>query len=483
MDRPATFNQNLFLWTGIYRGLWASVLALALVCPMRAAEGKTILSSTAVPGSFSRLVKIASPSVVNISAVKIVRRSEKETLPFGRTDPLNEFFNRFYNDQLPGELRQNSLGTGFIIDKEGFIITNNHVVEQSDEIKVKLADKREFSAVIIGRDPLTDVALIRIESDVPLKPLLLGNSDRLEVGDWVVAIGNPFGLGHTVTAGIVSAMYRQLGSGPFENFIQTDAPINPGNSGGPLLNTSGEVVGIATLIISQNGGSLGIGFAIPINMVKDLLPQLKAGKVVRGWMGIMIQKITTDLKTKFMLNDEKGALVSDVVVGGPADKAGIRRGDVIVAYDRKAVNQVEDLSQMVASSAVGKAVVVEAIRAGRKQSFNVSIEALAETGEPPVAEEDRMDLGLVLQQVTPDLARKYELPRSSGLLVVEVEIDTAADQAGLAPGDIILEIDRAPVKDFTTFAQKIDATGKGETVLLLIDRLGSTLFLTIKIRE
>jgi serine protease Do len=476
-------NQNSHVSTCIYRGLWTIILAMALVCPIRAADSKSPPSSAAVPGSFSQLVKKASPSVVNISAVKIVRHSEKDPLPFDQADPLNEFFNRFYRDQLPREFRQNSLGTGFIIDQEGFIITNNHVVEQSDEIKVKLADKREYSAVIIGRDPLTDVALIRIETDTPLKPLILGNSDRLEVGDWVIAIGNPFGLGHTVTAGIVSAMYRQLGFGPFENFIQTDAPINPGNSGGPLLDTAGEVVGIATLIISQDGGSLGIGFAIPINLVKDLLSQLKAGKVVRGWMGIMIQKITPDLKTKFLLNDENGALVSDVVAGGPADRAGIRRGDVIVAYDRKAVNQAEDLSRMVASSAVGKSVVVEAIRSGQKQKFSISIEELAETSEPPIAEEVRMDLGLVLQQVTPDLARKYGLQRTSGLLVVEVESDTAADHAGLAPGDIILEVDRLPVKDFAAFAQKIDAAGLGETVLLLIDRLGSTLFLTIKIDE
>ena len=483
MVRHVNLNQNSHVLTGICRGLLTILLVMAPVWPITAAEGKRPFLSTALPGSFSQLVKKASPSVVNISAVKIVRRPEKDTLPFGPVDPFNEFFNRFYRDQLPEEFRQNSLGTGFIIDSEGFIITNNHVVEQSDEIKVRLADKREFSAEIIGRDPLTDVALIRINSDVPLKPLILGDSDQLEVGDWVVAIGNPFGLGHTVTAGIVSAMYRQIGSGPYENFIQTDAPINPGNSGGPLLNTAGEVVGITTLIFSQSGGNLGIGFAIPINMAKDLLPQLKIGKVVRGWMGIMIQKITADLKTKFLLNSEKGALVADVLAGGPADKAGIRRGDVIVAYNHKAVNDVNELSQIVASSAVGKTVVVDVIRSGLKQSFNVSIEELAETMEPAVAEEDRMDLGMVLQQVTPELARKYGLPRTSGLLVVEVEIDTAADQAGLAPGDIILEVDRMPVKDFAGFGQKIDASGKGATVLFLIDRLGSTLFLTIKTRQ
>jgi serine protease Do len=268
-----------------------------------------------IPGSFADLAKKASPSVVNISTVKVLKGRGPMPMPFGQGDPFRDFFERFFHDQIPKDFRQQSLGTGFIIDKEGYILTNNHVVEMADEIKVKFSDGKEYEAKAIGRDPKTDLALIKIESDESLKTLPLGDSEKLEVGDWVVAIGNPFGLGNTVTAGIVSAKYRQIGAGSYDNFIQTDASINPGNSGGPLLDTNGAVVGINTAIFSQSGGNIGIGFAIPVNMAKELLPQLKKGKVVRGWLGVMIQKITPELKEKLNLKDEKGALVADVTKG------------------------------------------------------------------------------------------------------------------------------------------------------------------------
>ena len=274
------------------------------------------------PGSFAGLIKKASPSVVNILAVKIIRTPDQGSPSFGMEDPLRDFFERFFGEQLPKEFRQNALGTGFIIDKEGFILTNNHVVEKTEEIKVRLSNEKEYKAEIIGRDPKTDLALIKIKTDMALTALSFGDSDKVEVGDWVVAIGNPFGLGNTVTAGIVSAKYRQIGGGPYDNFIQTDASINPGNSGGPLLNMDGEVVGVNSAIFSQSGGNIGIGFAIPINMAKELLPQLRAGKVRRSWLGVMIQDITPELKDKLGLATEEGALVSDVVSGGPAEKAG-----------------------------------------------------------------------------------------------------------------------------------------------------------------
>lgn len=388
-----------------------------LLFPCSVIAGQTRPNQTSGAGSFSPLVKHASPSVVNISAVKIIKRSEEIQLPFGNNDPLQEFFNRLFKHQIPPGSRQNSLGTGFIIDSEGFILTNNHVVEQSDEIKVRTADNREYSADIVGRDPLTDLVLIRIKPDDPLVSLFLGDSDKLEVGDWVVAIGNPFGLGHTVSAGIVSAMYRQIGAGPYDNFIQTDAPINPGNSGGPLLNTSGEVIGITTLIFSQSGGNIGIGFAIPVNLAKDLLPQLKKGKVVRGWVGINLQKITPELKATLKLKDERGALVAYVLAGGPADKAGIRRGDVIVSFDEKEIKDSNELPHMAASTTIGKAIVVEVIRMGQKQNFRVTIEELQEDIEPLMTAADRMELGMVLQQVTPELARKYDLPRTGGQIL------------------------------------------------------------------
>ena len=433
-------------------------------------------------GSFSHLVKIASPSVVNISTVTTVKGQQQVPMPFGPDDPFRDFFERYFGGQIPREYKQRNLGTGFIIDPKGFILTNNHVVEQSDEIKVKTANDKEYAAEIIGRDPMTDLALIHIDTNVPLIPLPLGDSDQLEVGDWVVAIGNPFGLGNTVTAGIVSAKYRQIGAGAYDNFIQTDTPINPGNSGGPLLNIAGEVVGINTAIFSQGGGSVGIGFSIPINMVKDLLPQLKKGKVIRGWIGVIIQKVTPELKDKLDLPDEKGALVSDVVSKGPADASGIRRGDVIVSFDGKPVRESRELPYIVASTPVGKKVTVEVVRNREKMRTEVRV------GELKTAEEEfqqmpkgEPDLGLTLQEITPELAKQYDLAETSGLIVVYVEDNSPASEADLRSGDIILEIDRTPVKSLAAFKRKIQQYKKGNTILFLINRDGSTLFLTLTI--
>ncbi|NNG07041.1 MAG: DegQ family serine endoprotease [Desulfobacteraceae bacterium] len=455
----------------------------SLLYPISAPEAQTTSTVAAIPGSFSGLAKGASPSVVNISTVKVVKGRERAPLPFGPNDPFREFFDRFFGDQLPKDFRQRSLGSGFIINKEGLILTNNHVVEKTDEIKVTLSDKREFRAEIIGRDPKTDLALIRIEADTPLEPLPLGDSEKLDVGDWVVAIGNPFGLGHTVTAGIVSAKFRQLGAGSYDNFIQTDASINPGNSGGPLLNTVGEVVGINSAIFTQTGGSVGIGFAIPINMAKDLLPQLKKGKVVRGWLGVLIQKITPELKDKLDLKDEKGALVADVVSGGPAEKAGLKRGDVIVSFDGKEIEEMKQLPYVVASTPVGKMVTVELIRKGKKNALQVEVGELKEEAEPPVVAEAEPNLGLTLKEITPELARNFRLSETSGLVVVQVEANSPAAEAGVAPGDIILEVDQESMKSLAEFNKKMGSYTAGDTVLLLINRRGSTLYITLKIWE
>lgn len=439
------------------------------------------------PASFSQLVKDARPSVVNISTVKTIKGGIQVPLPFGGPsgprDPFRDFFDRFFRDQLPKDFKQKSLGSGFIIDKRGFILTNNHVVEKTDKITVKLADDTEFNAKIIGRDPKTDLALIRIKTDRELKPLPLGDSDKLEVGDWVVAIGNPFGLGNTVTAGIVSAKYRRIGAGSYDNFIQTDASINPGNSGGPLLNTAGEVIGINSAIFSKTGGNIGIGFAIPINMAKDLLPQLKKGKVVRGWLGVMIQEITPDLKDKLNLKDENGALVADVTKGGPADKAGIKRGDVIVSFDGREIKEMKDLPYIVASTPVGKVVSVEVIRKGKREGLRVKIGELEDEKRPEEEREPRPELGLTVEELTPQLARNLGLSETSGLVVVRIENDSPAEEAGIRPGDIIMEIDQAPVKDLEEFYRKIKSYKKGDTILLLIKRGGATLYLTLKVPE
>jgi len=445
------------------------------------AASKNSALQAANPGSFARLVKKASPSVVNISAVRVIKTPEQSPFPFGSADPLKDFFERFFREQMPKEFRQNSLGTGFIIDKEGHILTNNHVVEQTTEIKVKLINNREYMAKIIGRDPLTDLALIQINPDQSLVTLEFGDSDRVDVGDWVLAIGNPYGLGNTVTAGIVSAKYRQIGAGAYDNFIQTDTPINPGNSGGPLLNVAGEVIGINTALFSESGGSVGIGFAIPINMARELLPQLRKGKVVRGWLGVMIQKITPELKAKLNLIDEKGALVSDVVAGGPAHRAGIQRGDVVISFNGKMIDASSDLPYIVAGTPVGKAVAVAVIRTGQKMVFQVETGELKEEDEFIAPAESSTSLGMLLQQLTPELAQKLDLPAKSGLLVVQVESNSPAAEAGLVPGDIILEVDQTAVSNLPEFNRSVKGLQDDDTVLFLIDRGGTTIYITLRI--
>jgi serine protease Do len=459
----------------------AARVIIAVLLVMGSSESFSAMNAETHFGSFSRLVKIANPSVVNISTVKTIKEEREGQTPFGPNDPMRDFFEHYFGGQIPKKYKQTNLGTGFIIDQKGFILTNNHVVEQTDEIRVRTADGKEFAAKIVGRDPMTDLALIRIKSDTPFIPLILGDSNRVEVGDWVVAIGNPFGLGNTVTAGIVSAKYRQIGAGAYDNFIQTDTPINLGNSGGPLLNTDGEVIGINTAIFSQSGGSVGIGFAIPINMAKDLLPQLKKGKVIRGWIGVTIQRVTPELKNKLNLPDEKGALVSDVDPRGPADKSGIKRGDVIVSFDDKPIRESRELPYIVASTPLGKTVFVEVIRNREKMRAEVKVSELKIEEELQQGSKAQPSFGMTLQEITPEIAQQYDLAETSGLIIVNVESNSPAAEADLRSGDIILEVDQIPVTSLTAFNRKVQQYKEGDTILFLINREGSTLFLTLTI--
>lgn len=459
------------------------IIAPPGLTPVVSAQASSIVPGA--PGSFSDLVNEARDSVVNISTVKIVKRDSFPLFrgPMDREDPFRDFFERFFRDQIPKEYRQKSLGSGFVIDEEGYILTNNHVVEKTDEIKVVMADSREYEAEIVGRDPKTDLALIKISADRPLKTLPMGDSDALNVGDWVLAIGNPFGLEWTVTAGIVSAKYRRIGTDSYANFIQTDASINPGNSGGPLLNTKGEVVGINSAIFSRTGGSIGIGFAIPVNLAKELLPQLKEGKVVRGWLGVMIQHITPELQDKLDLKDQTGALVADVTAGGPADKAGIKRGDVIVTFDGKEVLEMSELPMMVGASPVGKEVEVEAIRKGRKKTFEVKLGQLDEDMDPSEPVDVRTDLGMAVEEITADHAAHFNLPVDEGLVVVGVQSDSPAAEAGIRPGDMVLEVDQQVVRTLAEYQEAVSGYDEGETILFLIQRGGNTLYLTVKVWE
>ena len=363
------------------------------------------------------------------------------------------------------------MGSGFIMSKEGYILTNNHVVEDADQIKVKLAGGKEFEGKVVGRDPKTDLALVKIAGNSDLQPLKLGNSDDLKVGNWVVAVGSPFGLEQTVTAGIVSAKGRVIGSGPYDNFIQTDASINPGNSGGPLINLQGEVVGINTAIVASGQG---IGFAIPINMAKEIAPQLqKQGHVTRGLLGVAIQDVTPELAKSLGLKESKGALVSQVVPGGPADKAGIEQGDVIVSFDGRRVDDSKDLSRIVASTTVGKTVTVKLLRDGKEVERQAKVgemeeENTAKTEKSPM----HPSLGVTVQNLTPQVARELGLKNSAGVVVTGVEPGSPAAEAMIQAGDVIQAVNRKPVKNVDDFVKIVEKAkeGGGKSLLLLVQR-------------
>jgi serine protease Do len=335
---------------------------------------------------FVTLAKKLQPVVVNVSTTQIAPGLPPGARPDQEEDPMNEFLERFFGQRSPsGRSQQRSLGSGFIIGSDGSIVTNAHVVEKAKKIIVKLPDKREFEAKLLGKDLKTDVALIKIDSKESLPTAELGNSEQLQVGEWVMAIGNPFGLDSSVTSGIVSAKGRHIGAGPYDNFIQTDTPINPGSSGGPLVNLRGQVVGINMAIISQTGGNMGIGFATPINLVKELLPQLEAkGKVTRGWMGIAIQEVTPDLANAFGLQKPQGALVAQVVTGGPAERGGIKVGDIITEYDGQQVKEANDFPLMVARTQVNREVQLKVLREGKNVPFRVTVAEMPEAPEEKI---------------------------------------------------------------------------------------------------
>ncbi len=369
----------LLLGYGLYLGGTDLLRSARSVSPATAAETKPAPASWAPsrPDTLAPVVADVKPAVVNISTVQAVRQTRRG---FRGQDPYEEFFGRFFGGPMPQESRpQQSLGSGFIIDKDGYILTNLHVIGNADKIMVKLANEKEYEARLVGRDPRTDLALIKISARGDLPVVRLGDSDALQVGDWVLAIGNPFGLEQTVTAGIVSAKGRVIGDGPYDDFIQTDAAINPGNSGGPLFNTQGEVVGINTAIFSQSGGNIGIGFAVPVNMAKSLLPQLKAkGRVSRGWLGVSIGPVTDEALKELKLQDTKGALVMEVVEQSPADRAGLQSGDVIIGFNGKEITRAQDLPRLVGATPLGKEVTLQVIREGRPLGLKATIREFRE---------------------------------------------------------------------------------------------------------
>jgi serine protease Do len=422
-----------------------------------------------VPASFSQLAEAVGPAVVNIRTVKtlkgggpVFRHFQRE--PGGRENPFNEFFERFFGDEMQREFKQPSLGSGFIIDQDGHVVTNNHVIEDADQIKVKLNDENEFDAQVVGRDPSTDLALLKIKSknhDFPV--VKLGDSSQLRVGQWVVAIGSPFGLERTVTAGIVSAKGRVIGSGPYDDFIQTDASINPGNSGGPLLNLKGEVIGINTAIVATGQG---IGFAIPINLAKGVIAQLQSGgEVTRGWLGVAIQDVNPEMAEYYGMETKKGVFVADVFKGDPADAAGIKARDIIVEVNGQKVETTRQLTSLVAGIPVGQSAKVKVIRDGQPKTFNVKISKrddtkVASRGETPEKREDQ--LGLRVSALTPEIAQRFNIREAAGVIVIDVQNGSQADEAGIRVGDIIKEINRQTiesVKDYNEALKKIPKDG------------------------
>jgi serine protease Do len=426
-----------------------------------------------VPRSFADLAERVSPAVVNIRTSQTV-----SGIP-GLPPQFEEYFGLpFGGHGNPGRPhKREGAGSGFVISADGYIVTNNHVVEDMDEIVVAFKDGTEVAAKVVGRDPKTDIALIKVDSEQPLAMIALGDSDATRPGDWVVAIGNPFGLEHTVTAGIISAKHRLIG-GSYDDFIQTDAAINPGNSGGPLINMKGEVIGINTAI---NPRANTIGFTVPINMAKQILPQLKdEGRVTRGWLGVVIQGVTPELAESFGLEDAKGALVSKVQADGPADQAGIERGDVIVTFDDTEIGEWRELPRVVAATPVDGPVDVVVIRDGKRKTIGVKIGALEEPQLARTREDEASPaaFGLRAQNITPELADQLGLDDARGVVVTEVQPGSPAEEAGLRRGDVIVEVNRKEIDDLAALREHLQAADK--SVLMLIRRDDATLYVPMK---
>jgi serine protease Do len=484
--------------------LAAGMLAMALIMV------STMAHARSAPESFADLAEELLPAVVNISTTQVIEGRNNPQMPqLPPGSPFEEFFKEFLerNQQQHPNKRQRkatSLGSGFIIDTrkngDAFVITNNHVIEGADEITVILQDNDRIKAELVGRDAKTDIAVLKIKSNRKMASVGFGNSDDARVGDWVVAIGNPFGLGGTVTAGIISARGRDIQSGPYDNFIQTDASINRGNSGGPLFNVDGKVIGINSAIYSPSGGSVGIGFAIPSSGAQPIINQLiKYGEVKRGWLGVHIQGVTEEIAETLGMKKAMGALVANLIKGGPAEKSNIKAGDVIIEFDGKPVPEMRKLPRIVAETEVDKPVKVIVWRDGKKVTVKVTIGRLDEDevaaatnpdeDKKPVDKSgDKMvdPLGLTLAEITPALRERFKLDEEArGTVVTEVADDGVAFEKGIRPGDLIVEVSQEEVTSPDQVIAKVDAARKegNKRILLLIEGQSGLRFVALSIEK
>jgi serine protease Do len=475
--------------TGADRARAISFWGEDAIAPTPTPESSTRAAAAALGlPDFTDLAERLSPEVVNISTTSEGEQQQPQfapprQMPPGQ-DPFQDFwepFERFFGPMPRRPFRQRSLGSGFIISKDGYIITNNHVIENADEIVARMSDSKEYNAKVVGRDPKTDIAIIKIEAGSDLHAAVLGDSDSLRVGEWVMAIGNPFGLENTITAGIVSAKGRFIGQGNYDNFIQTDAAINPGNSGGPLINLKGEVVGINTAIFSRTGGNIGIGFAIPVNLAKELLPELREkGKVTRGWLGVYIQKVTPEIAESLGLSESAGALVADVMADTPAKKAGIEVGDVIIEYDGHRIRESNELPMLVARTPIGRSAKLKLLRRGKEMTLHVDVGELKEE-EVAASAPESDDYGLTVQPLTPEIAESLGLEEhTKGVVVASVDPGSVADDAGLRRGDVVLEVNQTSVESVSAFRNALKKAEGKKSILFLVRRGQNTVFLALK---
>ncbi|MGA2464495.1 MAG: DegQ family serine endoprotease [Thermodesulfobacteriota bacterium] len=435
--------------------------------------------------AFVEVAKKVQPAVVNVTTEKTITMKPWERFgdDFFKGSPFEDFFRGFgFPPRERGKeyrQKQRSGGSGVIVDKEGYILTNNHVVEGADKVKVRLNDGREFTATVKGQDPRTDLSVLHIKAkDLPVA--ILGDSDKLEVGEWAIAIGSPFGLEHTVTVGVISAKGRSgLGTGTYEDFIQTDASINPGNSGGPLINIDGEVVGINAMIIQPG---TGIGFAIPINMAKQILNDLiKQGKVVRPWLGISVQDLTPEMMEYFKLKEKEGVLVGQVYPGTGAEKAGLASGDIIKSVDDKAIKNVNELVKEIQKKKVGQKVKLNTLRDGKGMTIEVTTTSMPDKPELPKEKEGEEKLGARVQELTPQLALKYQISGiKRGVVVIGIEEGSIADEIGFEEGDVILEINRKKIETLKDFEKAVKDANIEKGILFHLHRKGSSFYLTYK---